>query len=590
MSVDPKKLHGFKAIIISGGPSSVYDKNSPQGNPELLELGVPVLGICYGMQWMNHCLGGIVSPDCLTEYGSTTIKVNPNCPLFAGLNEDQVVLMSHGDTATSLAPGFQTCATSGNMIAGIFSAEKNLYGVQFHPEVDLTENGNAILENFLRKIAKFTGNHTLEDGIKIAIDAIQAQAGNEKVLCLVSGGVDSAVTAALLLKALPPENVYAIHVDHGLMRLNESERICETLKEMGLVHLIHVRGQDYFFDTVIETETGPLGPLTELNDPEKRRNLIGILFVRQVQRIAEELGLDFSKTFWAQGTLRPDLIESGNPDISGNASKIKTHHNDVDLVRQARDRGLVIETNRDWHKDEVRKVAVMLGIPEEIAYRQPFPGPGLAVRLMGFDGTESVSTEQEGKFAKLLTELAPQFQGQVVPIKTVGVQGDSRSFRYFAMITGDGLNSDWDTISDLAKKIPNKLDFINRVVFRLNKKKSDAPMRPFSMSISRENTELLRQVDARISSFLANNRKIGQSFAVLLPFGSLDQDGKPRHSIVIRAIVTNDFMTGRPARIGGEIPLDQINALVEEIVRDFPQIDAIAYDFTEKPPATIEWM
>jgi len=296
------------------------------------------------------------------------------------------------------------------------------------------------------------------------------------------------------------------------------------------------------------------------------------------------MGLDFTKTYWAQGTIKPDLVESANPDFTDKKSRIKTHHNDVDLVREARDRGLVVETNKAWYKDEVRQVALRLGLPEEIAFRQPFPGPGLCVRLMGFDGDETVTEEQNAKFQTLLTQLAPQFHGEVVPIKTVGVHNEERSFRNFAVIEGTDFEADWDAMIDLAAKIPNTVDFINRVIYRLNGTGKDYICTP--TTISKENVELLRQVDARVSRFFAKNRKIAQAFAVLVPMGSVE---KP-FSVVIRAIVTSDFMTGRPAEAGEEFTAAELRELVAEIVRDFPQIDCIAYDFTAKPPATVEWM
>ncbi len=433
---------------------------------------------------------------------------------------------------------------------------------------------------------------SLDQQIASAIQDIQQQVGEEKVLVFVSGGVDSAVSAALLLKAIPVERIYAVHVDHGFMRLDESDQICDALKAMGLVHLKRMDARDFFFNTILDTPDGPVGPLTTLNDPEKRRFMIGTLFIKLLQQVVEEMGLDFTKTYWAQGTIKPDLVESANPDYTDNKSRIKTHHNDVDLVREARERGMVVETNKAWHKDEVRQVALKLGLPEEIAYRQPFPGPGLCVRLMGFDGTETVTEKQNAEFQALLSKLAPQLQGEVVPIKTVGVHGNERSFRYFCVIEGTDFETDWNTVSDLAAKIPNTLDFINRVVYRLNEREKggrgegEKGYRCTPSTISVNYTELLRQVDARVSRFFAKNRKIAQAFAILLPMGS---SAKP-FSIVVRTIVTNDFMAGRPAKVGEEFTAAELRELVAEIVRDFPQIDCVAYDFTAKPPATVEWM
>ena len=371
------------------------------------------------------------------------------------------------------------------------------------------------------------------------------------------------------------------------MRLNESDEICSALENMGLVHLKRMDAQSFFFDSILDTPDGPVGPLTTLNDPEKRRFMIGTLFIKLLQQVVEEMGLDFTKTYWAQGTIKPDLLETANPDYTENKSRIKTHHNDVDLVREARARGMVVETNKTWFKDEVRQVALRLGLPEDIAYRQPFPGPGLCVRLMGFDGTETVSETQKAEFQTLLTQLAPQFQGEVVPIKTVGVHGEERSFRYFTVIEGKDFEADWHAINELAAKIPNSVDFINRVVYRLNgTKKGNGNYLCTPTTISTQSADLLRQVDARVSRFFAKNRKIAQAFAILLPMGSV---GKP-FSIVIRTIVTNDFMTGHPARLGEEFAAAELRELVAEIERDFPQIDCIAYDFTTKPPATVEWM
>ena len=420
ISVTAKNLREYQGIILSGGPSSVWSEQALKYDPAIFDLKIPVLGICYGMQLINQHFGGEVLPGKKTEYGETKIKVEPKCPLFNGLDPEQQVLMSHGDSVTELAPGFKVGAKSEQVVAAIYHEEFKIYGVQFHPEVDLTSNGKRMMDNFLKRIAGLKGEYVLDDRIKTAIAKIREQVGDEKILVLVSGGVDSAVSAALLVKALNPDNIYAIHIDHGLMRKDESDRVCEDLKRQGLKNLIRVDAEPQFFNSTIEVNGKEIGPLSKLIDPEEKRNLIGEVFIKVVRETATGLDLDFDKTYWAQGTLRPDLIESGNPDVSGYAHKIKTHHNDVDIVRRARDKGLVVETNWDWHKDEVRQVARSLGIDESIASRQPFPGPGLAVRLICNDGSNQVSPDQTRLFQTVLAELnngKEAYHGSVVPLE-----------------------------------------------------------------------------------------------------------------------------------------------------------------------------
>ena len=285
--------------------------------------------------------------------------------------------------------------------------------------------------------------------------------------------------------------------------------------------------------------------------------------------------------YLAQGTLRPDLIESGNPDISDYAHKIKTHHNDVQLIREARAEGRVIETNWDWHKDEVRRVARTLGIEEEIAGRQPFPGPGLAIRTLCTDGKDRSTGEERERFSRVLAEHP--VDGELIPLRTVGVQGDHRSYRYFAVLVDGGGALNWTERTALGTALPGNLDFLNRVVFLMNEHRWTGRPSIYPNTISRQRMDLLRELDAVVRKSL-EGPAVSQVFPVLLPLGI-----QGKLSVAIRAIVTNDYMTGRSALIGKDIPESVMKELVEEIEGRFSEIDLILYDVTGKPPATVEW-
>ncbi len=368
------------------------------------------------------------------------------------------------------------------------------------------------------------------------------------------------------------------------MRKNESDVVCESLKKLGMKNLIRENAKDYFMNTIVETEDGPIGPLSETTDPEKKRRIIGEVFIQIANKVIERLGLDKENTFIAQGTLRPDLIESGNPEISGFAHKIKTHHNDVEIVRQARKKGLIVETNADWHKDEVRNVARRLGLDEKIASRQPFPGPGLAIRLICHNKTEEVeiSNEDVTKLENILN--GTEEKGYILPIKSVGVQGDARSYRNLCLLQGNMLDFNWETVTTKAKEITDGINSINRVGYILNKKKFSEEIKCFDMKMEDENINLLRELDNIVTTNL-EKAKVSQTFAVLIPIGMTK-----KYSVAIRTFVTNDFMTGRPGEIGKEVKKADVQKIVEEIEANFgDKIEFIIYDVTSKPPATTEW-
>lgn len=584
INVKSEDLKDYKSVILSGGPNNIGEAQRLNFDDKIFELGIPVLGICYGMQLMSDHFGGVVASDVKKEYGQCEVTIDLAAPIFDGLSEKEQVLMSHGDTVKVKPEGFEVIAKSGDAIAAIGDAQRKMYGFQFHPEVDLTENGMKMLENFIRKVAEYKEVYALEDRIQTSIKMIQEKVGNKKIICLVSGGVDSAVTAALLVKALPAENIYAIHIDSGFMRKNESDIVCENLKELGMKNLIRENAKDYFMNTIVETEEGPIGPLVDTVDPEKKRRIIGEIFIQIANQVIERLGLDKDNTFIAQGTLRPDLIESGNPDISGFAHKIKTHHNDVEIVRQARKKGLIVETNADWHKDEVRRVARKLGLDEAIASRQPFPGPGLAIRLICHDKNEEVEiTSEEVATLNEILGQTPE-KGFILPIKSVGVQGDARSYRNLCLMAGRKTDFNWKEVTTNAKEITDRINSINRVGYILNKSEINDEIKCFNMRIEDENIELLRELDYIVTTTL-EKAKVNQTFAVLIPIGITK-----KYSVAIRTFVTNDFMTGRPGEIGKEVEKADIEKIVNEIESKFgDKIEFVIYDVTSKPPATTEW-
>ncbi|RNF00408.1 putative glutamine amidotransferase [Trypanosoma rangeli] len=604
----------IKGIIISGGPSSIYDKDAPAFNPDLFEVGKPLLGVCYGMQLLTQAFGGSVGQTDVREDGQDEIWIDLTSQLFNGLSSKEKVLLTHGDSITEPGPQLKVIArSSANIIAAVGHHQLPLFGVQFHPEVELTENGMQIFKNFLT----LCGCHftfTMEDREQVALRMIRERtAQGQKVLCLASGGVDSTVCAVLLLKALGRERVVCVHIDHGFMRLRESEEVVAALEGAG-VSVILVNASEQFAQATTEMPArrtrAPYRTekLCEVVDPEEKRVIIGNTFMSVCDAVVKDLKLDVNNILLAQGTLRPDLIESGSPYASCTADTIKTHHNDTAVVRQLRESGLIIEPLCDYHKDEVRELGVRLGISPHLVQRQPFPGPGLAIRTLCSDGMPyrdefyestaqvvqaickgDTSIELVQPLSEALKDLQPA--SCILPVRTVGVQGDGRTYAYaVAISTGRSPSeADWRVLSRLALVIPKVARHVNRVVFMFGPRRDTAPQRVTKTTLTPASLNKLRIADDLVNSTLLKHdlvRRLSQVPVILTPLGF---EEKGQYSIVIRTFVTNDFMTGVPALPG--TPLMPLAAL-EEVVNSLQQLDFVSrvlYDLTAKPPGTTEW-
>jgi GMP synthase (glutamine-hydrolysing) len=579
------ELEKYDALIISGGPISVYAPGAPHPDPRTLRSGKPILGICYGLQLINYTFGGTVERKKTREDGQFLIDIAPEIKLFDGLAAKQSVLLTHGDSLDEVAPGFTVTGTSGDIVAAIADEHRRIYGVQFHPEVDLTEHGEQMISNFLFKVAGLAPSYTTEDKLEHAITHIRETVGDRQVLSFVSGGVDSTVCSALLGLALPPEQVHAVHIDTGFMRANESETVKEALATVGIdLHVVNAAHDFYTATTVIGGKK--TSPLQEVTDPQVKRTIIGDAFMQIMGQVMTELKLDPENTVLAQGTLRPDLIESASHLASGKASVIKTHHNDTPLVRELRAKGRVVEPLQHLHKDEVRKLGESLELPTELVWRQPFPGPGLAVRLLC--ATEPYSTPDFKKVHKQLGHFSDKhIAADILPIRSVGVQGDGRTYSYVAALSGE---QDWHELFERAREIPKSVHAVNRVVYvfgdKLTGKETDQVITPTLLTV--DVLEQLRAADKIVNDILLEHslqRSLSQVpvISVPVPFGQ-----KGAHAIVLRPFITNDFMTGIAARPGIHLPDFVLEEMIE-VLLVIPGVSRVMYDLTSKPPGTTEW-
>jgi GMP synthase (glutamine-hydrolysing) len=457
-----------KALILSGGPASVYEPNAPHCDPAALHAGVPVLGICYGMQLLAHQLGGQVAPADRREYGSAQLLVDEPAGLFATLPKNLPVWMSHGDRIEREPPGFRRIARSANSSIAAFGDEQGRFGIQFHPEVMHTPQGREVLSNFLYRVAGCKGSWKPQAFIDEAIPKIRAQVGAEKVLCALSGGVDSAVCATLIHRAVPGQ-LTCLFVDNGLLRRDEARRVIDVMGRHLGIDMRCVDASDEF-----------LRALEGVIDPEEKRRRVGRTFVEVFEREASGLG---KIDFLAQGTLYPDVIESTSHDTFG-AHRIKTHHNVGGLPADLRFK--LIEPLRYLFKDEVRAIGKALGLPDDMVHRQPFPGPGLAVRVIGEVTRERLETLRasdwivvdEIKAAGLYRSLWQAF-AILTPLQSVGVMGDLRTYANVVAIRSvqseDGMTADWaripyDVLSKISTRIVNEVPGVNRVVYDISSK------------------------------------------------------------------------------------------------------------------------
>ncbi len=468
ISVDKVKELNPKGIILSGGPMSVYDNGAPVIEEEILMLGIPVLGICYGLQLICQVFGGKVEPASNREYGKAEMKITNYSPLLKGVSNNSFVWMSHGDYLTEVPKGFSITAISDHSpVCSVANEEKNIYGVQFHPEVMHTQEGMKIIRNFLFEICSCKGDWTAKSIAEEDIESIKERVNNSKAICALSGGVDSAVSAVLVKKAIG-ENLICVHIDTGLMRKNESMNVTKLFKEKLDLNVIHINASDKF-----------LANLSGVTDPEKKRKIIGNTFIEVFEEESKKYkGVEFL----VQGTLYPDVIESKS--VKGASQTIKTHHNVGGLPEKMNLK--LIEPFKELFKDEVRKIGKELNVPDEFLERHPFPGPGLAVRIIG-DVTKAkldILREADDIFtneirnAGIYNKIWQAF-AILLSIQSVGVMGDSRTYENVlalrAVTSTDGMTADWfrfdnQFLADVSNKIINKVRGINRVVYDISSK------------------------------------------------------------------------------------------------------------------------
>jgi len=590
-STDLSVFENCKGIVFSGGPSSVYDEKVPEFNSEILNLDIPILGLCYGHYIVQLGYNGKVGKADVGEFGFATLNLNPavESPLFKGIEPSQQVWMSHQDGVLQIGEGFEVVGSTKDCpYAATQNLAKKRFSLQCHCEVKDTPCGNQIFQNF----ADYCGmkqNWDQDTVLQVILENIKKEAEGKNVLLFLSGGVDSTITFALLNKALGQERVLGLHIDNGFMRKNESANVADAYHKFGFNNFI-----------VEDASASFLGAIAGLTDPQKKRMAVGENFITVRNEVVAKQNLDESQWMLAQGTLYPDIIESGG---TKNSNTIKTHHNRVQGIQDLIAKGLIIEPVKDLYKDEVRAIGKKLGLSDELVMRHPFPGPGLSINVLCYDG-KSWSAKDDEELAAAKAELnditidmfcancTADLKRSVLPVRSVGVQGDFRTYRFPALLTfkdeGDGFYhfpGKREKIEACSSTITNAAKYINRTCIKLYQKPSvkDEDLKLQEGYCDKRRLDQLREVDNIVLTELHKAgwyNQIFQHLTIDLPYAATAETA----TFVLRPVCSEDVMTARFAML----PKELMETIVHKIAA-LPFVDALYFDATNKPPATFGW-
>lgn len=566
-NIDTKTLKQAWGIILSGGPDSITEEKIKY-NRKLFELGIPLLGFCYGHQLMAKIYGGKVESQHQREYGKAKMTVMDKSPIFKGLNKKEQVWMSHWDIVAELPEGFKRIGkTSDCTIAAMADDQRKAYGFQYHPEVQHTLSGMIMLKNFLFTICKAKKNWSMEQYFKQLQKDIKGFVGKRKVFLFVSGGVDSSVAFALLEKILGKERVFGLHVDTGFMRKNESAQVKKALARAGFDDLQIYDASDRY-----------LMALQGKTEPEEKRKIIGKIFLDVQHDVFTDMEFKPKEWLLGQGTIYPDTIETGG---TKSADTIKTHHNRVPEVVAMIKAGKIIEPLSELYKDEVREIGKQLKLPKKLIERWPFPGPGLAIRCLCSNKTVKLKSKKiDQQITKHLEKV--KLKGKRLPVKSVGVQGDLRTYQN-AVVIKDATKQSWGKQENVAVDMVNKIQGINRVVAHVGGKLDFKKMKLVPAYLTEARLDILREADAIVKDVVQEHKiykDIWQFPVILLP---LTFSGKGE-TIVLRPIESEEAMTVNFYPMKKNV----LNKLVKKLL-DLRGVDTICYDITNKPPGTIEW-